>query len=132
RWLIYLYIRIIDVCVPWYPRHTMQKAFVLAIVLAGLLAYPVFSGFPVSLSNDSSSLVGEISTNTSEWDSADVETSDTHLHGLHAQAFTLTELVVPSAPVFLFEGLIAETRLQVQSAPWLLRSLERGPPHSQI
>ena len=109
----------------------MQRAFLLVIV-AGLLAYPIFNGFPESLSDDSSYLAGDASTNNSQWDSADVETSDTQLQGLHAQAFTLTELVLPSSTVFPSEGLVADSLSQVRPAPWLLRSFERGPPHSHI
>ena len=72
----------------------MQRAFLLAVIVAGLLAYPIFNGFPESQSDDSSYLAGDVSTNNSQWDSADLETSDTQLQGLHAQAFTLTELVI--------------------------------------
>jgi hypothetical protein len=110
----------------------MQRAFMLAIIVASLLAYPIFNGFPESLSYDSSYLASEVSANNSQWDSADVETSDTQLQGLHAQACTLTELVLPSPTVFPFEGLVADTLSQVRPAPWLLRSFERGPPHSHI
>jgi hypothetical protein len=110
----------------------MQRAFVRAIVLASLLAYPICNGFSESLSDDSAYLASEVSASNSQWDSADVETSDTQLQGLHAQAFTLTELVLPSSTVFPAEGLTASSLLQVLPAPWLLRSSERGPPYSNI
>jgi hypothetical protein len=111
---------------------TMQGAFVLAVIVTALVAYPICNGFPESQSDDSTYLASEVSTNNSQWDSADVETSDAQLQGLHAHAFTLTELVLPSFTVFPSERLVADALLQVRPAPWLLRSFERGPPHSYI
>ena len=110
----------------------MQRAFLLAVVVAVLLAYPIFNGFPESLSDDSSYLTGDISTNNSQWDSADVETSDTQLQGLHAHAFTLTELVTPRSVVFSSEGSVPDILSQNLPAPWLRCSFERGPPNSYI
>ena len=104
----------------------------LAVTIVALLAYPVFNGFPESLSGDSSYLASEVSTNNCQWDSADVETSDTQLQGLHAQAFTLTELVRPPSAVLSLERSVAGIVSQTLPIPWLHRSFERGPPHSQI
>ena len=109
----------------------MQRAFLLAVIVAGLLAYPIFNGFPESQADDSSYLAGDVSTNNSQWDSADLETSDTQLQGLHAQAFTLTELVTPSVFVSS-EGSVADILSQTLPTPRLRCSFERGPPNSHI
>ena len=105
----------------------MQRALVLAIIVAGLFACPILNGFPESLSADSSFVAGEGSNNNPQWDSADVETSDTQLQGLHAQAFTLTELVLPPSAVFSSERFVANAT-RMLAAPSLGHSFERGPP----